>query len=173
MGQLISEIWEGLRSAGLAEVMLYLPDESASRCHWDDTTMVGGVRVALIADQDRKIVRILPVDSCTGIGIASPKGTDPSGYRAIVKDKLAQRFGRDGSAEPVTPDPSAEPEAPGPEAAPAPVPAPAHTPPNPPPAHSVPAEPEPVPKPDPLVSRWGMVPKPSPIRYGSPSRPAH
>src|SRR5262249_56236234 len=88
MGQLISEIWEGLRAAGLPEVMLYLPDQSASRCHWDDTTMVGGVRVALLADQDRKIVRILPVDACTGIGIARPKGTGPSGDKAIVQGQL-------------------------------------------------------------------------------------
>ncbi len=88
MAQLISEIWEGLRAAGLPEVMLYLADNSASRCHWEDTTLINGVRVALLADQDRQIVRILPVDSCVGIGIASPKGTDPSGYKRVIFNKL-------------------------------------------------------------------------------------
>ena len=88
MAQLISEIWAGLRDAGLPEVMLYLQDNSASRCHWDDTTLVGEIRVALLADQDRQIVRILPVDSCAGIGIASPKGIDPSGYKRVVFQKL-------------------------------------------------------------------------------------
>jgi hypothetical protein len=89
---LITQIWSGLREAGLPEVMLYLPDGSASRCHWDDTAQVGSVRVALLGDQDRKIVRIMPVDQCLGIGIASPKGTDPMGYRGHVKDKLNERF---------------------------------------------------------------------------------
>src|SRR5262249_23627201 len=93
MAQLISELWSGLRDAGFPEVMLYLPDNSAARCHWDETALVGEVRVALLADQDRKIVRILPVDSCTGIGIASPKGTDPSGYKPIVHAKLLQALG--------------------------------------------------------------------------------
>lgn len=89
---LITVIWSGLRDAGLPEVMLYLPDGSASRCHWDDTALVGSVRVALLGDQDRKIVRIMPLDQCVGIGIASPKGTDPMSYRGLVKEKLGERF---------------------------------------------------------------------------------
>jgi hypothetical protein len=92
MTDLITEIWSGLNDAGLPEVMLYLPDGAAYRCHWDDTALVGEVRVALLADQDRKIVRIVPVDQCQGIGIASPKGTDPAGYRAVVRAKLDDRF---------------------------------------------------------------------------------
>ena len=88
MAELISEIWMGLRDAGLPEVMLYLPDNSASRCHWDDTTLVGNIRVALLGDQERKIVRLQPVDQCIGIGVAAPKGTDPMNYRAFVKSKL-------------------------------------------------------------------------------------
>ena len=62
--------------------------------------MIGEVRVALLADQDRKIVRILPIDACTGIGIASPKGVDPSGYKGIVKQKLAKQFGGEIIEEP-------------------------------------------------------------------------
>jgi hypothetical protein len=95
MVALITEIWAGLRDAGLPEVMLYLPDGSASRCHWDDTALVGPIRVALLGDQERKIVRIMPVDACTGIGIASPKGTDPMGYRTFVLAKLGERFPQD------------------------------------------------------------------------------
>ncbi len=91
MSELITDIWSGLNDAGLPEVMLYLPDGAAYRCHWDDTAMVGAVRVALLADQDRKIVRIVPVDQCQGIGIASPKGTDPAGYRSVIREKLDQR----------------------------------------------------------------------------------
>jgi hypothetical protein len=90
MPDLITEIWAGLSDAGLPEVMLYLPDGSAYRCHWDDTATVGSVRVALLADQDRKIVRIVPVDQCHGIGIAAPKGTDPAGYRSVVQAKLME-----------------------------------------------------------------------------------
>jgi hypothetical protein len=90
MESLITTMWEGLRDAGLAEVMLYLPDGSAARCHWDDTAVVGGTRVALVADQDRNIVRIVPVDTCTGIGVASPKGVDPAGYRAVVRGRLVE-----------------------------------------------------------------------------------
>ena len=89
---LITEIWSGLRDAGLPEVMLYLPDGSASRCHWDDTALVGSVRVALLGDQDRKIVRIMPVAECVGIGVASPKGSDPMSYRGQVQAKLNERF---------------------------------------------------------------------------------
>jgi hypothetical protein len=92
MAELISEIWMGLRDAGLPEVMLYLADGTASRCHWNDTTMIGEVRVALLGDQERKIVRIMPVDACVGIGLASPKGIDPMGYRTVVKGKLEERF---------------------------------------------------------------------------------
>jgi hypothetical protein len=93
MAELISEIWNGLRDAGLPEVMLYLADGTASRCHWNDTAMVGSVRVALLGDQERKIVRIMPVDLCVGIGIASPKGSDPMSYRGFVQGKLNERFG--------------------------------------------------------------------------------
>jgi hypothetical protein len=85
---LITTVWEGLRDAGLPEVMLYLPDGSASRTHWDDTALIGPVRVALLADQDRGIVRIIPVSACIGIGIASPKGVDPVGYRGVVRTRL-------------------------------------------------------------------------------------
>src|SRR5919202_2696623 len=84
----IAQMWEGLRDAGIPEVMLYLPDGSASRCHWNDTAPVGVLRVALLADQDRGIVRVIPIDSCTGIGVPSPKGTDPVGYRSVVQGKL-------------------------------------------------------------------------------------
>jgi hypothetical protein len=88
---LISEIWAGLNAAGMPDVMLYLSDGSASRCHWEETALVGTVRVALLADQDRKVVRIVPVHECQGIGIASPKGMDPAGYRAVVQSKLNER----------------------------------------------------------------------------------
>src|SRR5262249_4069295 len=91
MADLISEIWVGLRDAGMPEVMLYLADGSAYRCHWDDTDLVGGLRVALLADQDRKIVRIMPIQECRGIGIAAPKGTDPAGYRTFIKSKLCEQ----------------------------------------------------------------------------------
>jgi hypothetical protein len=93
MTDLITEIWIGLKEAGMAEVMLYLADGSAYRCHWDETAMIGEFRVALLADQDRKIVRIVPVPECKGIGIASPKGTDPAGYRTYIRTKLGERFG--------------------------------------------------------------------------------
>jgi hypothetical protein len=88
MTEFITAIWDGLRAAGLPEVMLFLPDGSASRCHWDDTAVIDGLRVALLGDQDRKIVRIIPVDGCLGIGIASPKGIDPMSYRGVVLEKL-------------------------------------------------------------------------------------
>ncbi len=89
---LITEIWAGLKDAGLPEVMLYLPDGSACRCHWDDTALIGNIRVALLADQDRKVVRVMPVHECQGIGFASPKGTDPAGYRTVIQSKLNERF---------------------------------------------------------------------------------
>jgi hypothetical protein len=150
MAQLISEIWAGLRDAGLPEVMLYLPDNSASRCHWNDTALVGETRVALLADQDRQIVRIFPVDACVGIGIASPKGVDPSGYRRFVQVKL---------------QPDLEVEA---EDAPADEPASVGISPAPPPPEPAPA-PEPLAeKPDPLTSRWGVSMK-SPTRFGAPA----
>ncbi len=76
----------------MPDVMLYLPDGSACRCHWDETALIGDVRVALLADQDRKIVRIMPIHECKGIGIASPKGTDPAGYRTVVQAKLKEQF---------------------------------------------------------------------------------
>ena len=95
MTDLITEIWAGLKDAGMPDVMLYLADGSAYRCHWDETALIGDVRVALLADQDRKIVRIMPIHECTGIGIASPKGTDPAGYRTVVRAKLNERFQQD------------------------------------------------------------------------------
>ena len=100
MAKLISDIWTGLRDAGLPEVMLYLPDGTASRCHWDDTAVVGAVRVALLGDQERNIVRIMAVDECVGIGIASPKGTDPMNHRSVVKSKLTERTPPAASAPP-------------------------------------------------------------------------
>jgi len=93
MTDLITQVWSALRDAGLPEVMLYLPDGSAYRCHWNDTSLIGSIRVALLADQDRKIVRIMPIEECKGIGIASPKGTDPMGYRALILEKLNACFG--------------------------------------------------------------------------------
>jgi len=92
MNDLITVLWEGLREAGIAEVMLYLPDGSACRSHWDDTAMVGETRVALLGDQERNIVRIIPIGSCIGIGVPCPKGVDPVGYRAVVQNKLQSRF---------------------------------------------------------------------------------
>ncbi|HEV3166750.1 MAG TPA: hypothetical protein VGZ22_22175 [Isosphaeraceae bacterium] len=92
---LISVLWEGLRDAGIPEVMLYLADGAASRCHWDDTTVIGGVRVALLGDQERNIVRIIPVESCIGIGVPSPKGADPVGYRTVVQSKLRDFLEKD------------------------------------------------------------------------------
>lgn len=93
MGDLISHLWQGLRDAGIPEVMLYLPDGSASRCHWDDTALIGPIRVALLGDQERNIVRIIPIETCVGIGVPSPKGVDPVGYRSVVQGKLASFFG--------------------------------------------------------------------------------
>jgi hypothetical protein len=92
MSDLIAEIWSALKDAGMPEVMIYLRDGSAYRCHWNETALVGAIRVALLADQDRKIVRIVPIEDCQGIGIASPKGTDPAGFRAVVQNKLNERF---------------------------------------------------------------------------------
>jgi hypothetical protein len=100
MDNFIAEIWEGLSEADMPEVMLYLPDGSACRCHWEDTALVGTVRVALLADQDRKIVRIMPVHECKGIGVASPKGTDPAGYRSVVQTKLNDHFRAGTSSHP-------------------------------------------------------------------------
>lgn len=158
MAQLISELWEGLRNAGLPEVMLYLPDSSASRCHWKDTALINGVRVALLADQDRQIVRILPVDSCVGIGIASPKGVDPSGYKTVVYQKLTGEEiteTTEGSAEngQETPSPTnghAHSHAPATVVS-APIPAPA---------------PAPEPTPEPAANRWGVTPRTSAPRSG-------
>lgn len=97
MTELISVIWAGLRDAGLPEVMLFLPDGTASRCHWDDTAIVADIRVALLGDQERKIVRIIPVDACVGIGIASPKGSDPMSYRGVIKERLQARSGSEAA----------------------------------------------------------------------------
>ena len=95
MASLITDIWLGLRDSGFPEVMLYLPDGSASRCHWDDTAQIGPIRVALLGDQERKIVRIIPIEACTGIGVASPKGIDPMGYRTQIHGQLSARFPQD------------------------------------------------------------------------------
>ena len=121
MAELISQIWASLRDAGLPEVMLYLPDGTASRCHWNDTAMIGDVRVALLGDQERKIVRVMPVESCTGIGLASPKGTDPMNYRGFVHSKL---LGEPEEADDPPPAHAAPPPAPPPPAAVAPPPPP-------------------------------------------------
>ena len=99
MNDLIAEIWSGLKDAGMPDVMLYLSDGSACRCHWENTALIGEVRVALLADQDRKIVRIMPIHDCNGIGIASPKGTDPAGFRSVVQAKLNERF-QSGDGQP-------------------------------------------------------------------------
>ena len=96
MTDLITDIWAGLKDAGMPDVMLYLSDGSACRCHWDETALVGSVRVALLADQDRKIVRIVPIHECKGIGIASPKGMDPAGYRRSCR----RSSGSESPAEP-------------------------------------------------------------------------
>lgn len=160
MAQLISDIWAGLRSAGLPEVMLYLPDNSASRCHWDDTTMIGETRVALLADQDRQIVRILPVDSCVGIGIASPKGIDPSGYKRVIFNRLIN--GTDDADDPplYSADASLDitPVPPQPQMA-------TSSPPTPPTILAAPAA-----KADSLASRFGVAMK-SPARFnGGPAQ---
>src|ERR1700678_4318123 len=91
MTDLITGIWAGLKDAGMPDVMLYLSDGTACRCHWDETALIGTIRVALLADQERKIVRIVPVHECKGIGVASPKGTDPAGYRAVVQSRLKEQ----------------------------------------------------------------------------------
>lgn len=88
MNETVATLWEHLRDAGMPEVMLFLPDGSACRCHWEQTASIGGTRVALLGDQDRNIVRIVPVDACTGIGIAAPKGTDPAAYRTVIQRRL-------------------------------------------------------------------------------------
>jgi hypothetical protein len=94
MSESITQIWSGLREAGIPEVMLFLPDGSASRCHWDETAMIGSMRVALLGDQERKIVRVVPVESCVGIGVATPKGIDTSCFRGMVQSKLNERLPR-------------------------------------------------------------------------------
>jgi hypothetical protein len=100
MTDLIAEIWAGMKDAGMPEVMLYLADGSACRCHWDETALIGKVRVALLADQDRKVVRIVPIHDCQGIGVASPKGIDPAGYRSVVQSKLRERFAAEPDSGP-------------------------------------------------------------------------
>jgi hypothetical protein len=94
MSESITEIWSGLRDAGMPDVMLFLPDGTASRCHWDETALVGATRVALLGDQERKIVRVVPVECCVGIGVASPKGIDTSCFKSMVQSKLNERFPR-------------------------------------------------------------------------------
>lgn len=156
MAQHISEIWAGLYEAGFSEVMLFLPDNTASRCNWNETAVIDGVRVALLADQDRKIVRVLPIDNCTGIGIASPKGTDPSGYKSIVQKRIFKKFGGPNGEEYVEEE-EARPEEPAPTAAAAVAPPPT-------PAPAPPPAPEPTAKVDPIASRWGIALK-------SPAKP--
>ncbi len=92
MTDLMTGLWEGLRDAGLPEVMLFMADGTASRCHWDQTVMVGEVRVALLGDQERNVVRVVPIRDCAGIGLASPKGTDTSTFRSIVRARLVEQF---------------------------------------------------------------------------------
>ena len=94
----ISELFANLNSAGISEVMLYLMDGSASRCTWRDTAMIGEIRVALLGDQERGIVRIVPLDGCAGLGVPSPKGIDPNGYKALVNAKLTEFFGAKDAA---------------------------------------------------------------------------
>jgi hypothetical protein len=94
MSESITQIWSGLRDAGMPEVMLFLPDGTASRSHWDETAMIGSTRVALLGDQERKIVRVVPVELCVGIGVACPKGIDTSNFRSMVHGKLNERFPR-------------------------------------------------------------------------------
>ena len=102
MTDLITGIWAGLKDAGMPDVMLYLSDGTACRCHWDETALIGTIRVALLADQERKIVRIVPVHECKGIGVASPKGTDPAGYRAVVQSKLKEQTPAEPTPHPPT-----------------------------------------------------------------------
>ncbi len=40
----------------------------------------------------------MPIEECKGIGIASPKGTDPMGYRPLVLEKLNECFGAKDAA---------------------------------------------------------------------------
>jgi len=94
MSESITQIWSGLREAGMPEVMLFMPDGTACRSHWEETAMIGPVRVALLGDQERKIVRVIPVDDCIGIGVATPKGIDTSCFRGMVQSKLNERFTR-------------------------------------------------------------------------------
>jgi hypothetical protein len=100
MSESITQIWSGLRDAGMPEVMLFLPDGTASRSHWEETAMIGATRVALLGDQERKIVRVVPVESCVGIGVATPKGIDTSCFRSMVQTRLAERFARPAAPRP-------------------------------------------------------------------------
>jgi hypothetical protein len=100
MSESISQIWAGLRDAGMPDVMLFMPDGTASRSSWDETAMIGAVRVALLGDQERKIVRVIPVDSCIGIGIATPKGIDTSCFRGMVQTRLSERLVRPAPPRP-------------------------------------------------------------------------
>jgi hypothetical protein len=102
MSESISQIWAGLRDAGMPDVMLFLPDGTASRSNWDETAMIGPVRVALLGDQERKIVRVIPVESCIGIGIATPKGIDTSCFRGMVQNRLSERAMRPAPPRPTS-----------------------------------------------------------------------
>jgi hypothetical protein len=55
--------------------------------------------VALLGDQERGIVRLVPVRTCEGIGVAAPKGVDPCGYRPQVRERLAALTSEFGEAE--------------------------------------------------------------------------
>jgi hypothetical protein len=104
MSQSINEIWSGLRDAGMPDVMLFLPDGTASRCHWDETALIGTTRVALLGDQERKIVRVVPVESCVGIGVAAPKGVDTSNFRTMVQSRLVESSPRPEDGAPPHPE---------------------------------------------------------------------
>ena len=79
MTDLITQLWVALRDAGLPEVMLYLPDGTACRCHWNDTALIGTTRVALLADQDRKIVTDHADRRMQGHRHREPQGHRPHG----------------------------------------------------------------------------------------------
>ena len=170
----ISEMFAKLHESGLSEVMLYLPDGGASRCHWRDTAQLGDIRVAMLGDQERGIVRIIPLDNCAGIGIPAPKGVDPNGYKAIITKKVNDLYGGGGAevaqsaddSEPVESDTQAAASAPSATTATASVPAP----PVPPPP-SLPGAPR-VPSSLPLPGQprpGGVVAAPAPSHLPPPS----
>ena len=154
----ISEMFAKLHESGLSEVMLYLPDGGASRCHWRDTAQLGDVRVAMLGDQERGIVRIIPLDNCAGIGIPAPKGVDPNGYKAVVTKKVNDLYGGGGTDSSQTdetaqttdsaPEPPTSPAEATTAATPASIPAPPIPPPT-----SLPGGPPRVPSPLPVPNQ--------------------